>query len=490
MVALLFSSALGTAASSASADDETLHDPRSDRPDGGAAPEHERQEFPVGDFVFKPFVQARVRAEYRRNPQNEGIFGEHPVLAVDDFPEATRDPFQDQALMWERVRLGLEVDWGPLTGVVSFQDIRSFGEPSAGNRLSGQVELPITEPAEGYLEIHTKPRDVWFRLGRQFVQIGDGRLIGVSDDRPPGRHLDAARFFAKVGDFDLQALAAMLVFPGEPTLPDVEGNEPELAPGAQLYVLDATWHVAPYFAAELTGIARIVRQPLVDSITPSDVGVAALRLFGDYRGVRYSVLGAFEGGRVAPEGETENATLIAGAVAGRVEWQTALPWNITFGAQGAYATGDPAEGDPPSDIGVFDPILPDTTRHFGQYDFYALTNLIEGGADIAIRPIEEFSARASYRFVGLANANGPWFTSALFPVGQSDTNDSQMLGHVVGVDIEGRPWEPLRIGASYGLMILGDGAKNIYVDSHPGLTADDAHDFAETLVVDARVDLP
>lgn len=485
--------ALTTAASiapRAHAEEPASAEPRSDRPDGGAAPEHERASFPVGDFTFKPFVEARVRGEYRRNAQNEGIFGEHAILSLDELPRSRRDPYQDQAFVWERVRLGLEVGWGPLTAVVSFQDVRLLGTPSAGGQVSGQPELPVTAPAEGYLELHTAQRDVWFRLGRQHVQIGDGRLIGKSDDRAQGRDLDAARLFGRVGPVDLQAMAAMLVPPGEPTLPDVNGDEPKIVPGAQLYVLDATWHVAPYFSAEAMGIARVVRQPLVEHLTPSDTFVGALRLFGDHRGVRYSVLGAFEGGRVAAAGELENATLLAGAVAGRVEWQTAVPWNLTFGAQGAYATGDPAEGDPPTKIGVFDPILPDTTKHFGQYDFYALSNLIEGGADVAIRPIDELSARVGYRFAALANAKGPWVSGALFPIGQSATNESQMLGHVIGVDLEARPWEPLRIGASYGLMILGDGAKQIFLDGHPTVSPGDEHDFAETLVLDARLDLP
>jgi hypothetical protein len=493
--ALLAGTALLAAPAVASAEDTPTADPRSDRPDGGAAPEHERASFPVGAFTFRPFVEARVRGEYRRNPQNEGIFGEKAILSLEEMPTSRRDPYQDQALVWERVRLGLQVDWGPLTAVVSVQDVRMFGEPSAGGQLSGQPTLPVTAPSEGYLEIHTAHHDVWFRLGRQHVQIGDGRLIGKSDDRAPGRDLDAARLFGRIGPVDLQAMAAMLVPPGEPTLPDVNGDEPKIVPGAQLYVVDATWHVAPYFSAEATGIARLVRQPLVEHLTPSDTFVGALRLFGDHRGVRYSVLGAFEGGRVAPAGEVENATLIAGAVAGRVEWQTALPWSLTFGAQGAYATGDPAEGDaaedgPPTKLGVFDPILPDTTKHFGQYDFYALSNLIEAGGDLSIKPVDELSARVSYRFAALANAKGPWVTGALFPIGQSETNESQMLGHVVGVDLEARPWEPLRIGASYGIMILGDGAKQIFLDGHPTLSPGDEHDFAETLIVDVRLDLP
>lgn len=446
-------------------------------------------ELELGGFVFRPAVEARVHGEYRRNPVNDGMLGEHPILRV-GMPESSREPIKDQALVWERVRLGLEIERGPVSARVTMQDVRMFGTPGGGT-LAGQPVLPVTAPYEGYLDIHTEDHSVWFRAGRQAVTIGDGRLIGASDDSAPGRPLDAARMFARIGDFDVQGLAAMLVFPAEDTsLPANSGAEPGLVPGAQLYALDATWHVAPYFAAEITGIARVVREPLVASLTPSDAFVGAARAFGNYRGVRYSVVGAFEAGRVALEGDLPNATLLAGAVAGRVEWETALPWRLTFGAQGAYATGAPGEGAAPETIGVFDPIAPDSTGAFGQSGFYAWSNLIEAGADVSIHPIEEYLARIGYRFAGLADPHGPWHTAALFPIGDAPSNESNILGHVLVVDMEGRPWKPLALTASYGLMVLGDGARNIFVDSRPGLDAEKAPDFAEYLGVDARVDLP
>ncbi len=449
--------------------------------------------FEVLGFMIRPGVEVRVHGEYRRNPVNDGIFGEQPVL---DFTPVTAPiaPYKDQALLWERVRLRLEIERGPVTAHVSFQDVRSFGTPGGDGALPGQPTLPITAPYEGYLDIHTEDRSVAFRLGRQAIEIGDGHLVGKSVDRAPGRSFDAARVTGKVGDFDLGAFAAMLVFPGSPTIPDVApGEDPELVPGAQLYGLDGTWHIAPFFHAELTGLARVVRQPLVETLTPSDTFVASGRVFGDYRGVRYSVMGAFEGGRVAPEGQLENATLMAGAVAGRVEWQTSLPLRFLFGAQGAYATGAPPEVDAAgnvTDIGVFDPLFPDTTKNFGQSAFYGLSNLIEGGADVSIRPVDEFTARAAYRFAGLADANGPWRTGAMFPIGSSSTNTSQLLGNVIEIELEGRPWDPLSIKATYGLMLLGDAARNIFVDTRPGIDPAKAPDFAEYLGVEAALDLP
>jgi hypothetical protein len=250
--------------------------------------------------------------------------------------------------------------------------------------------------------------------------------------------------------------------------------------------------VAPFFAAELTGLARIVRQPIVEELRPSDVFVAAARVFGDHRGWRYSVVGAFEAGRVAvptDPGNDDPASLLAGAVAGRVEWETALPWRLTFGAQGAFATGGPPE-DGTGDTSTFDPILPDSHANHGQHAFYAWSNLIEAGGDVGIHPIDELGVKAGYRFAGLADANGPWVTGQLFPVGRSATNESQLLGHVVSLDVELIPWEPLRFGASYGLLVLGDGAKNIYRDTRAEQPDAQAPDLSHFGMLDARLRLP
>jgi len=452
------------------------------------APEPAKPQGPVLDVLgweVSPIVEARVRGELRHEPTNDRVYGEQAVLLGDPVV-AGAAPLGDQFVLWERARLGLQVRKGILTTRVTLQDVRSVGDPSAYGRLAGQPDLPVTAPFEAFAELTSDDGDVDFTLGRQEIELGDGRLIGKSDDRAPGRSLDAARFIGKVGDFDLQAFAAMLVLPGTPTLSDEP--DPGLAPGAQLYALDGVYHFQPYLGFELTGLARVVRQPLVDAITPSDTFVGALRVFGDHRGVRYSVMGAFEGGRIAQRGDTETKTLLSGAVAGRVSWETTLPWHMTFGAQGAYASGGGGTTDSP-DVHTFDPILPDTTMHFGQSGFYGLSNLIEAGADYSVRPMDEITMRIGYRFAGLADANGRWVTSTLQPVGASDTNTSQMLGHVLGFDFMSHPIPEMSVNASYAAMILGDGAKNAFVAAHPDGGAAAAPDVSHFAMLDVGVSI-
>ena len=399
--------------------------------------------FEAGGFVFRLSLELRLRGElWSDAPTSDGASA---VLGRLD----ARGEHERDALLSERLRLGLAIERGPISAVVNLQDARSFGDHAGV--FSGSSGLPHTAPYEAYLDVHTRDRDVFFRAGRQEIVLGDGRLVGKSDESPIGRSLDALRFAFRVHDFDVQAFAAMLVPPGKSRMGGT------LRPGAQLIAADGTWHIKPFFKAELTGLARIVREPFPRALTPADTFVAAGRLFGDHRGFRYSVVGAFEAGRVAVVGDVRSQ--VAGAEAGRGEFETALPWHLTFGAQGAYASG--GDGSTKTTEKTFDPILPDSNEHFAHSGFYAWSNLIEAGGDVAVQPVDALRIRVGYRFAGLAQPKGEWFSSLLEPVGSSPTNTSHTLGHVLEAGVHIRPWEPLTFIADYGAMILGDGGKAI-----------------------------
>jgi hypothetical protein len=401
--------------------------------------------FEAGGFVFRLSLELRLRGELWSDvPASDGPSA---VLGKSD----ARGEHERDALLSERLRFGVAIERGPVAAVVKLEDARSFGERSSA--FSGTNGLPYTAPYEAYLDVHTRDRDVFFRAGRQEIVLGDGRLVGKSDGSPIGRSLDALRLAFRIHDFDLQAFGAMLAPPGKgPT-----GGT--LKPGAQLFAVDGTWHIKPFFKAELTGLARIVREPFPRDLTPADTFVAAARLFGDHRGFRYSVVGAFEGGRLAVVGDVRGQ--VAGAVAGRGEFETALPWHLTFGAQGAYASGGDRSSTTAKTEKTFDPILPDSNEHFAHSGFYAWSNIIEAGGDVAIEPVAPLRIRAGYRFVGLAQPKGEWFSSLLEPVGFSPTNTSHVLGHVVEGMVHVRPWEPLTFIADYGAMILGEGGQAI-----------------------------
>ncbi|MCA9621089.1 MAG: alginate export family protein [Myxococcales bacterium] len=438
--------------------------------------------FAVGDWTFFPTLELRLRSEYRRNPVTTGgdvYDGEAVQLDGVDAAGAgqqvplvlRRDPAVDnQWLIAERARLGMRVEWDVIRAQLTLQDARIWGTlPGAPSNVDAGG-MGVIEPYEAYLDVRSNVEDpwLWVRAGRQRLRWGDGRLLGDDDWGARAAPFDAARVHLTAGDFDLELLAAMLAFPGA-IPPRLATDERRVAvdddgqpvnaegTGAQLYGLQASYRVFPLLAFEATAIARVVRDPHGLRLTNGDTYTVGGRIFGEERGVDYAVEGAYQLGRVAGYGVLRD--LSAFALAARVAWQTALPWDFRFAARGAYASGD---SDPTSsDLGRFDPILPTTHEHHGMMDLYSWSNLIEAGANVSARPHEMVLVDVGYSFVGLAQPGDRWSTANLLPVGADPNNDSRILGHEVDARIEVRPWEPLGFSGGYGAMILGDGGKAI-----------------------------
>lgn len=428
-------------------------------PFGGPSLEKLDGSIHAGGFVFRPLVAVRARAEVWSRTT---FTVPRAILAPD---AAASIPTEVDALVAERSRLGIAAERGPVSAVITLQDAREFGSPrrsvagvgiaggAAGGlgalgSFSGTHDLPRFEPYEAYLDLHTQSRQVFFRLGRQAIQLGDGRLVGTSDGSPTGQTLDAARVGGRIKNWDLQAFFAMLQAPSLG-----EGS----TPGAQLYAADVTWRIAPLFGLELTALARITRGTSNPRLSPSNTFVPSLRVFGERKGISYSVVGAFEAGDVAVVGDVRGH--VAGAVAGKFTWQTALPGKLTFGVEGAFATGrDPSDAE--TERG-FDPILPDTAAHFGQSGFIGWTNLIEAGADVGFDVAPPVHFDVGYKFAGMPEPKGTWFSSALTPIGAAPTNDSPILGHIVGVRAAIDPFPQFGFRAEYSAMILGEGGSAI-----------------------------
>ena len=209
---------------------------------------------------------------------------------------------------------------------------------SQRSRLApGEPTPPVFAPWEAYVDVHTNTeRHVFLRFGRQAVTWGDGMLLGADDWSATGRALDAARFGFQAGDLDIELLASILATPGRYSDPGTttvsEGS------GVEVYGVDAIYHVVPLVHFEATGLVRVARQPTPVTMTPSDTYVGLARSFGNHRGFRYALEGAYKAGSVAEIGALRS--LSAFALAGRASFQTSLPWHVTLGSQGAYASGD------------------------------------------------------------------------------------------------------------------------------------------------------
>lgn len=421
----------------------------------------------VGQWRFYPSLELRLRGEYRRHPVDVGgdVYADTAVQA-----EAYRSRLptivervpavDDEVVLSERARLGLEVSYDVVRAKISLQDSRVLGlavPPVATQRGYGTLA-----PWEAWLDLRSDLDDpwIWVRVGRQPVTWGDGRLIGENDWSHRPNSFDAARAHLRFDDFDLELMAAMLAPPG-PVPPPYAPNGAEAGidgTGAQLYGIDVVYRVIPLFGIEAVGLARIGRDPLPPELARGDTFTVDLRFFGEHRGFRYAAEGAVQLGKLAGYGV--NRDILAYAAAGLVDWQTALPGDFRFGLHGGYASGDDADG-PEADLNRFDPIAPDSRSHHGLMNLYAWSNAIEAGGSVAARPHEIFTASATYTFVGLAEPGDRWSTAQLVPIGAAPDNEDIVLGHEVDLVLAVEPWDEVTIAGGYGLFALGGGGKAI-----------------------------
>ena len=426
----------------------------------------------VGDWAFSPTLEIRVRGQLRVNPIDlGGDQYERTGVQADGYrsaaPEVVRRTAPVDSAWWleERARLGVGVVWKALSAKVVLQDARVLSVLPGAAQTAEDAGMDVFSPFEMYLDVRDQQDDpsIEFRLGRQQLQWGDGRLIGKNDWLARGGALDAARVRAHIGDVELEALALLLALPGSLPSPyptaatDVEPAA-DIGSGAQLYGLRADVKFTELFNAEVAALARVARDPLPSALMPGDSYTLDARVYGEQRGFRYAAEGALQLGRAVGYGV--NRDVLAFAVAAYADWQTALPWQLRFRLDGAYASGDDSDGIGDS-LNRFDPLLPEVHNQHGQMDLYSWSNLIEGAASVFAKPLDEFELSARYALVGLAEANDRLSTGALYAVGAAPQNGSQMLGHELDARLNYQPWDKLTLGAGYGMMLLGEGGKTI-----------------------------
>ncbi|MBX3209445.1 MAG: alginate export family protein [Labilithrix sp.] len=429
-----------------------------------AAPE----KLSVGDWQLTPLLEVRVRGEYRRDA---------PDLGGADFFGRQAPRVRDQWVVLERSRLGLGAERGAVRARITLQDARALGSPAPTARFAGERGLGRFEPYEAYAEMRgSAARPNYLRLGRQAVTWGEGRLIGTADFSPAGRALDAARGHVALGNFDFEALAAILEVPGPlgSAFSDTAGPSTS---GVQLYGLSASWLFDPLFKVEAFGLARVSRSGGAEldgsrfaaSRLAGERFTAALRASGDAKGWTYGAEGAYQFGAassLAIGGTDISAWAAAAHVSKTIEQLLFTP---NFRLSGSYASGDDRKGV----YKQFDPLLADPQRFHGQMDLFGWSNMMDVAGRAQITPVTNASVALEYRAARLAQARGEWIGSYLGAIGSATTpplvattpapaapaTSETDLGHELDVVVSYRPWTPLELRAGWSGLLLGDAAK-------------------------------
>jgi len=440
---------------------------------------------PVGDWQLTPSFEVRTRGEYRRDPPDLGGF---------DFYGRLDSRVRDSWVVSERSRLGLGAEHGAVRAQITLQDARAFGAPApsatlstpAGERGAGQFA-----PYEAYLEVRSSnARPSSFRLGRQAVVWGEGRLIGDADFSPTGRSLDAARAHLATGNFDFEALAVILEVPG-PLGTSFDDRTGQSHSGVQLYGLTGRWSIDPLLHLEAFAIARVSRSS-GDALDGSRFALArlsgenytgALRVSGDAKGWTYGLEGAYQLGNAASlaVGGSDISAYAASAHVSKTLPEVAL--TPTFRIGGSYASGDDGSGT----YKQFDPLLADPQRFHGQMDLFSGSNAVDVSGRAQVVPWTDTTFALEYRYARLAEASGEWIGSYLTAIGRAappqgfvaagyapiNPSGDTELGHELDAVVTWRPWLPLELRAGWSGLLLGDGARGIMAAYARG-RADDA----------------
>lgn len=432
-----------------------------------------------GDWLLEPKIEVRVRGEYRHDPPDFG--------GLDFFQNDSRR-IRDPWGVFERSRLGLGVDRGPVHAQITFQDARALGTPSP-NASFANDGLGGFQPWEAYLEVHgSTARPTYFRLGRQAVQWGEGRLIGTADFSHTGRSLDAARAHYAKGDLDFEALAVLLEAPG-PLGVSAGDQSGSVRSGVQLYGLTGKWSIAPMLKVELFALARWARSSaaldgsrFALARLSGETYTGSIRVSGESRGWDYGAEGAYQIGTADALGDRDIAAWAAYAHVAKTVDQLAM--SPTFKITASYASGD---DDSSGKYKQFDPLLADPQRFHGQTDLFGWSNLEDIGAGVKLLPWSDTALNLDYRYARLAEAKGEWINGYQRSIGQAaarpgtlgftPTNtfvpEAHELGHEVAMTFAWRPVAPFELRLGYSALFMGDAARDIMSAHHRGRIEDD-----------------
>ncbi len=416
--------------------------------EGGVDPEI-REGLAVGEALFVPHLEVRLRGEARGNPVDVGVVAPPPSM-----PRADR-----AGGVLSRVRLGIDAEISVFRVRTNLQDARVFGGPDGGAVL-GDPGSPSTGLYEGYLEAHAKQhRESYVRAGRQVVQWGEGRLLGSQDWSVRGRSLDSLRARADLGKrWHLDALGALLAAPtpgGVPLGQSFGAPESGRALFGGLVGLD----VHPLLRFELLGLGRITDGAAVGASSlaqihaKSQIATGSVRVFGDYAGMAYSLEGALQGGSAdLPSGRVPVLAYAAAArVSRRFDFVRLAPEpELGF----SYASGD-ARGS--AKYTQFDPILPNPIA-YSLMDVATWSNSLAVHAALTAHVSETLALTPTYRYLGFASNSGDWIGGTLQSI-SNVAGASRTLGHEIDLMARWTPHRVFEARAGAALLVLGQGGK-------------------------------
>ena len=304
-----------------------------------------------------------------------------PIIDIRGRLEGQGAPMPDSRSVGQVARVGIEADRGILSARVSLQEVRAWTGDGDALTTSGSFAPEMAEAwtrLDGELSPNVGGR---LTIGRQPLQIDDGRLVGTRDWDLQGQFLDAVRFELTAAPFSLEVVNARRFEP--PTGEESTADDPF---GLGLTVLRAG-----------VGRAGPDLDGKLDLLSVADArNTAAVTTTTGF-------FGTLSTGRTLAKVEAyvqKNPHGDASFTSG--EFAYVLGRRRAWVARVRYSTasGDPGTGD----LAAFQPVLGDTHDQFGLLDLLQPADEPGGLTDFAL--IGELQAGARVLLKGQAHRLG------------------------------------------------------------------------------------
>ena len=265
-------------------------------------------------------------------------------------------------------------DW--LTGYIQFHDTHALGLPVRDVAANMRDTFDLRQ---GYLNFHYGSK-VQFFAGRQELNFGDERIVGISDWTNNSRTWDG--FDLRVGDKDRVDIFSTSVVTVYPTSLDkhgagltfhgVEGNIKSLLPNTSLQ---------PFVLVR--ALPRVISQQ-------GKAGTQTEVTFGSAWDAKLPLGFDTSGTGALQRGSYSNNSIHAGAAILRGGYEAAkLPWKPHIEAEYDYATGNPHTN--PQRIGTFDQQYPSNHNAFGLVDLFGRQNIKQDRLSLTLAPASNLS---------------------------------------------------------------------------------------------------
>ena len=322
-------------------------------------------------------------------------------------------PGQDKFYELERIRGGMEIrptSW--LSAYVQFHDLHALGLPLQYTAANMRDNFDFRQ---AYVEFHYKP--VKFFAGRQLLNFGNERIIGISDWTQTSRSFDG--FDARIGNKNRLDLFSASVVDIYPTALDMHSGGLNYH-GA--YASINSWiprtTLEPFVLVK--AIPRVLSQQNVYG-TETEV-TSGLRAQG-FPGwnIDYDLTGTLQ------RGSYSNDSIRAGSLLAKTGYMAAfLPWKPHLLGEFDFASGNTHRN--PTIIGTFDQQYPSNHNAFGLVDLFGFQNLKQYRLNLDLKPCRSLtlllqgeSLHAATRFDGLYTGAGSLFVKS--PSGGFTSND-------------------------------------------------------------------